>query len=71
VVFLNPLTTPAISFMTGPMFYHTFHVLFNPFTEAIMFLYFYRMFQWTVIGQWILEIALCVGAFIGIMGLLR
>ncbi len=70
VVFLNPLTTPAISYMTGPMFYHTFHVLFNPFTEAVMFLYFYRMFQWTVIGQWILEIALCFGAFIGILGLL-
>lgn len=70
VVFLNPLATPAISFMTGPMFFHTFHVLFNPFTETIMFVYFYRMFQWTVIGQWILEIALCFGAFIGIVGIL-
>ena len=69
-VFVNPLTTPAISYMTGPMFFHTFHVLFNPFTEALMFLYFYRMFQWTVIGQWILELALCFGALIGIVGIL-
>ena len=39
IVFLNPLVTPAIVFLTGPMFFHTFHVLFNPFTEAVLFLY--------------------------------
>lgn len=70
LVFLNPLTTPAISYMTGPSFFHTFHVLFNPFTEAIMFLYIYRMFQWTVIGQWVLEITLCLGAAFGFYGIL-
>ena len=69
LVFLNPLCTPAISYMTGPMFIHTFHVLFNPFTEALLFLYVYRMFQWTVIGQWVLEILLCLGAFLGILGI--
>ena len=69
LVFLNPLATPAIVSMTGPMFFHTFHVLFNPFTEAILFLFVYRMFQWTVIGQWVLEILLCLGALLGILGI--
>lgn len=69
IVFLNPLVTPAIVFLTGPMFFHTFHVLFNPFTEAVLFLYVYRMFQWTVIGQWVLEILLCLSAFLGITGI--
>ena len=69
LVFLNPLCTPAIAYTTGPMFYHTFHVLFNPFTEAILFLFVYRMFAWTVIGQWVLEILLCLGALLGIAGI--
>ena len=71
VVFLNPLTAPAISYMTGPGFSHCFHVLFNPVTEAIMFLYVYRMFQWNVIGQWVLEFALCFGALFAAGGFLR
>ncbi len=73
LIFVNPLCTPAISYMTGPMFIHAFNVLFNPFTECIMFLYIYRMFQWTVIGQWVLEITLCLGAagaLIGMAGIL-
>ncbi len=70
LVFLNPLCTPALVYMTGPMFYHTFNVLFNPFTEAILFLFIYQMFQWTVIGQWVLEIMLCLGALIGASGIL-
>ena len=70
IVFINPLCTPAIAYMTGPQFIHIYNVLFNPFTEAILFLFIYRMFQWTVIGQWVLEITLCLGALIGVFGIL-
>ncbi len=70
VLFVNPLCTPAISYMTGPMFVYTFSVLFNPCTEGIMFLFVYRMFQWTVIGQWVLELTLCFGALFGLVGIL-
>ena len=69
ILFVNPLCTPGISYFTGPMFAHTFSVLFNPCTEAIMFLYVYRMFQWTVIGQWVLEITLCSAALITLAGI--
>ena len=69
ILFVNPLCTPGISYFTGPMFAHTFSVLFNPCTEAIMFLFVYRMFQWTVIGQWVLELTLCSASLITLAGI--
>ena len=69
ILFVNPLCTPGISYFTGPMFAYTFSVLFNPCTEAMMFLFVYRMFQWTVIGQWVLELTLCFGALITLAGI--
>ena len=70
LVFLNPLCTPFLTYITGPAFYRTFTVLFNPFTETVMFLKFYHLFEWNAVGQWILELVLCLAAFMGLITIL-
>ena len=65
IFFLNPLcTTLLVNTVAGIVFYRNFMTLFNPFTEIILFIYLYRFFEWNVIGQWILEIALCATTLI-------
>ncbi len=60
VFLLNPLcTSMLVSSIAGIVFYRNFLTLFNPFTEIVLFVYFYKMCEWNVIGQWVLEIALC------------
>ena len=60
IFFLNPLcTSMLLNTVAGIVFYRNFMTLFNPFTEIVLFVYFYKLCEWNVIGQWILEIALC------------
>lgn len=60
VFLLNPLCTSMLmNTIAGIVFYRNFFTLFNPFTEIVLFVYFYKMCEWNVIGQWVLEIALC------------
>ncbi len=60
IFFLNPLcTTMLVNTVAGIVFYRNFMTLFNAFTEIVLFIYLYRMFEWNVVGQWVLEIALC------------
>lgn len=70
LVFLDPLCTPFLTYITGPAFYRTFTVLFNPFTETVMFLKFYHLFEWNAVGQWILELVLCLASFMGLITIL-
>lgn len=58
-VFLNPLTTTAISYLIASnVFYRTVEVLFNPFTELILLIYIYQAIQWQKLWQWIFEFIL-------------
>lgn len=59
LVFLNPLCTTAISYLVASnVFYRTVEVLFNPFTELILFIYIYQSIQWQKLWQWIFEFIL-------------
>lgn len=64
VLFMNPLCTTAVAYtMASNVFYRSIEILFNPFTELLMILYVYKIFEWHKIGQWILEFIL-IGAVI-------
>lgn len=66
VFFVNPLCMGMLLEITGlDMYAGAFEILFNPFTEAITFVYIYRLFEWTVIGQWILELVLVFAVLFG------
>lgn len=59
VFFVNPLCLgllTRIAEMTNCS--SAFEILFNPFTDVMIFYWIYTQFEWTVVGQWILELSL-------------
>lgn len=64
VFFLNPLCLGLLSRITGySMYAYAFEILLNPFTDVMIFYWIYTQFEWTVLGQWILELTL-IGAML-------
>lgn len=69
VLFVNPLTMGLVARYTGVTAYASaFEIFFNPFTDILLLIMVYRMFEWQVIGQWVLEIFLCVAVLVGNAG---
>lgn len=74
--FLNPLCMGLLSRITGyDMYAYAFEILLNPFTDVMIFYWIYTQFEWTVLGQWVLELTLVgavlfghIAGFIGIRG---
>lgn len=67
--FLNPLCMGMFTNITGPEVYaNAFEILFNPFTDILIFVTIYYVFEWKVIGQWILELSLCAVVLLGHAG---
>lgn len=59
VFFLNPLCMGLLSRITGYQTYaYAFEILLNPFTDVMIFYWIYTQFEWTVVGQWVLELTL-------------
>lgn len=57
------------------MYAYAFEILLNPFTDVMIFYWIYTQFEWTVLGQWVLELTLVgavlfghIAGFIGIRG---
>lgn len=66
VFFINPLCTGMLSRIVGMEAYaNAFEIVFNPFTDIMIFYWIYRQFEWTVIGQWILELTLVFATLFG------
>lgn len=66
VFFVNPLCMGMFARMTGlEMYAHAFEIIFNPFTDVMIFYWIYKQFEWTVIGQWILELTLLITCIFG------
>lgn len=66
VFFINPLCTGMLSRIVGMEAYaDAFEIVFNPFTDIMIFYWIYRQFEWTVIGQWILELTLVFATLFG------
>lgn len=66
VLFVNPLSMGFIARITGyDVYAYAFEALFNPFTDLLLFITLYRMFEWQIIGQWILEIFLVIAVLVG------
>lgn len=66
VFFVNPLCMGMLSKITGlEMYAHAFEIIFNPFTDVMLFYWIYRQFEWTVFGQWVLELTLIFTAIFG------
>lgn len=64
--FVNPLCMGMLSQITGlEMYAHAFEIIFNPFTDIMIFYWIYKQFEWTVIGQWVLELALVITCLLG------
>ncbi len=69
VLFLNPLSMGLVSRFVGiDVYAYTFEILFNPFTDLLLFVTIYHVFEWQVIGQWVLEIFLIAACLIGHVG---
>lgn len=69
VFFLNPLCMGLFTKITGPEVYaNAFEILFNPFTDILVFVTIYYLFEWKVIGQWVLELSLCAVVLLGHVG---
>ncbi len=47
------------------MYAHAFEIIFNPFTDIMIFYWIYKQFEWTVIGQWVLELTLVITCVLG------
>lgn len=59
IFFINPLCMGMLAKITGIETYAcAFEIIFNPFTDIVFFIAIYRLFEWTVVGQWILELCL-------------
>ncbi|MGM9941710.1 MAG: hypothetical protein ACI32N_06930 [Bulleidia sp.] len=59
VFFINPLCMGLLSRITGYQTYaYAFEILLNPFTDVMIFYWIYTQFEWTVVGQWVLELTL-------------
>lgn len=66
VFFINPLCTGMLSKIVGMEAYaNAFEIVFNPFTDIMIFYWIYRQFEWTVIGQWVLELTLVFATLFG------
>ena len=66
VFFINPLCMGMLSCITGlAMYAHAFEIIFNPFTDIMIFYWIYKQFEWTVVGQWILELTLVITCVLG------
>ena len=66
VFFLNPLCMGTVARVIGFDDYaFIFETVFNPFTDLLLFIAVYRMFEWQSIGQWVLEIFLVAAVLIG------
>ena len=66
VFFINPLCMGMLTQITGlDMYAHAFEIIFNPFTDIMIFYWIYRQFEWTVIGQWVLELILVITCVLG------
>lgn len=69
IFFLNPLCMGLFTRITGPEIYaNAFEILFNPFTDILFFVTIYYLFEWNVIGQWVLELSLCAVVLLGHAG---
>ena len=74
IFFVNPLCLGLLTRITDMTnCSYAFEILFNPFTDVLIFYWIYTQFEWTVVGQWILELSLigCVlfGHLAGFTGL--
>lgn len=68
-LFVNPLSMGLVARYTGVAAYASaFEIFFNPFTDILLLIMVYRMFEWQVIGQWVLEIFLIVAVLVGNAG---
>lgn len=68
-LFVNPLTMGLVARYTGVAAYASaFEIFFNPFTDILLLIMVYRMFEWQVIGQWVLEIFLVIAVLVGNAG---
>ncbi|GEM_PF-1132281 len=66
VFFINPLCMGMLTQITGLETYAcAFEILFNPFTDILVFIAIYKLFEWTVIGQWVLELCLVFATLLG------
>lgn len=66
VFFVNPLCMGMLTQITGLETYAcAFEILFNPFTDILVFIAIYQLFEWTVIGQWVLELCLVFATLFG------
>lgn len=66
VFFINPLCMGMLSEIVGLEGYAcAFEIIFNPFTDIMIFYWIYRQFEWTVIGQWVLELVLVFATLFG------
>lgn len=66
IFFVNPLCMGMMTNITGVETYAcAFEILFNPFTDVIVFIAIYKLFEWTVIGQWVLELCLVFATLLG------
>lgn len=64
--FINPLCMGMLAQITGlEMYAHAFEIIFNPFTDVMIFYWIYKQFEWTVIGQWVLELTLVITCVLG------
>lgn len=64
--FVNPLCMGMITNITGVETYAcAFEIIFNPFTDVLVFIAIYKLFEWTVIGQWVLELCLVFATLFG------
>lgn len=64
--FLNPLCTIALAkTITGIVYYRNFEVLFNPFTELLIFVFLYHFSEWQLVIQWLMEVSLLLAVAIG------
>lgn len=69
VLFVNPLTMSFTAKWAGSSAYAaTFEIFFNPFTDLVLLTAVYRVFEWQVIGQWVLELFLIAAVLLGIFG---
>lgn len=64
--FVNPLCMGMVAQITGLETYAcAFEILFNPFSDILVFIAIYQLFEWTVIGQWVLELCLVFATLFG------
>lgn len=69
VFFVNPLCMGMLGKITGMDLYaDAFDILFNPFTDLLLFVVIYHLFEFKVYGQWILELCLVFSTVLGHIG---